>query len=464
MATSPTSSASTSTATTYFNGSSTYSAALQQVISRTVAFGQLPITLLQNQQTDLTSQQTELQAVSSQFSSLQTALDSIDSSVGSNSFAATSSAPTVATAAVSSGAESGTYTVTVASVGSQTNTVSANGLTTVTDPSSGDVSTSTAFTLTVGSNTYQISNSANTLSGLAQAINASGADVQATVVNVGGSASPDYRLSIQGTDYAATAIQLNDGSQDLLTNLSTGSPVTYQVNGQPSTPVSSTSRSLAISPGVTVNVLAVGSTSVSVAQDASAIESALSSFATAYNSTVDELAKNRGQNGGPLTGQTVISQLSNTLNSIGSYSATGSNGSINSLADLGLTFDTTGHLQFDSSTFSSATATSLSSAISFLGSEGGGGFLQTAETELLSASDPFTGTIAEENQSISDSLTTLSTKITSDQTKLSALQTTLTNQLAQADAAIAELQSQLNQVTSLFSAEQQQQANISGNG
>jgi flagellar hook-associated protein 2 len=286
--------------------------------------------------------------------------------------------------------------------------------------------------------------------------------VQATVVNVGGSASPDYRLSIQGTQYSSAAIQLNDGAQDLLTTLSTGSSVAYQINGLPATPVTSTSRSLAISPGVTVNVLAAGAANITVSQNAGALSTALSSFATSYNAVADELIKNRGQNGGALAGQSVLLQLSSVLNNLGNYSGT-SPGSVNSLSDLGLSFDLNGHLQFDSSAFDSATSGSLTAALSFLGSETGGGFLQAADSALTSVTDPVKGLITQQTQSIASSLNTITTKIGTAQANLATFQTNLTNQMAQADAAIASLQQQESEITSLFAAEQTNSNSINHN-
>jgi flagellar hook-associated protein 2 len=446
------STSSTSATSSAFTGTSSFSSSLAQVITRAVAFQQLPITQLQNQQSTLTDQQTEVQTLGSDFSSLQTALDAIASATGASSYSSVSSAATVATASLSSGVQAGTYSINVTSIGAQTNTVSSNGLSTVSDPSTADISSSAAFTLTAGG-TYQISNPAKTLNGLAAAINASGAPVQATVVNVGGSASPDYRLSIQGTQYSNAAIQLNDGAQDLLTTLTPGSSVAYQINGLPATPVTSTSRSLAISPGVTVNVLAVGSANITVSQNAGALSTALSSFATSYNAVTDELVKNRGQNGGALAGQSVLLQLSSVLSNLGNYSGT-SAGSVNSLSDLGLSFDLNGHLQFDSSAFDSATSGSLTAALSFLGSETGGGFLQAADTALTSVTDPVKGLITQQTQSIASSLNTITTKIGTAQANLATFQANLTNQMAQADAAIASLQQQESEITSLFAAEQ----------
>jgi flagellar capping protein FliD len=115
-----------------------------------------------------------------------------------------------------------------------------------------------------------------------------------------------------------------------------------------------------------------------------------------------------------------------------------------------------GHLQFDSSTFDSATAGSLTAALSFLGSESGGGFLQAADDALTAVTDPVNGLITQQTQSFAASINTLTSKISTDQANLATFQTNLTNQMAQADAVIAQLEQQVNQITSLFAAEQTQ--------
>jgi len=66
MATSA-SSASSSSAGTYFTGNSTFSADLNNQISHAVAVATLPITQLQNEQTTLTGQQSELQTMAAIF-------------------------------------------------------------------------------------------------------------------------------------------------------------------------------------------------------------------------------------------------------------------------------------------------------------------------------------------------------------------------------------------------------------
>src|SRR5262249_29552693 len=153
----------------------------------------------------------------------------------------------------------------------------------------------------------------NSLLSLAQAINAAGAGVNATIFNVGSSNAPDYRLALESTALGDIPLQLNDGSQDLLSTVATGSPVKYQIDGQPSTPISSSTRTINVAPGLTANLLQAGDTTITLGQSASAVTSAISSFVSAYNGVVDELTLNHGANGGALSGQSLVLTLQSSL-------------------------------------------------------------------------------------------------------------------------------------------------------
>ena len=441
-----------STSAGTFTGSSSFSSSLAQVISRAVSIASLPMQMLQNQQSTLQSRQSELQTLSNNFSSLGTALSSLDSATGAGSYSASLSDTNVASASVSSGVMAGTYSITVSNTGANTNAMSNDsGLTRVTDPAQGNISTSTDFTLWVNSTPHTISDSAGTLSGLASAINASGANVQATVVNVGSSSSPDYRLSVQSLDFAPDTIQLNDngnGDAPLLTQLSGGAYVQYQVNGEPSN--NSGSRSLALSPGLTVSVLGTGTTTVTVSQNGNAIANVLSSFAYAYNAAVDELNKSRGQNGGALSGDSIVYSLTQSLHELTSYSA--GSGNVASIADLGLTFDQSGHLNFDVTAFSHAS--NMTDLLSFLGSAADGtGFLGAATSTLNGINDATSGILTQATQNMSSEITSLGNQITADQTKINLLQQNLMAQMAAADAAIATLEQQASYFQMMFQTE-----------
>ena len=74
--------------------------------------------------------------------------------------------------------------------------------------------------MTVNGVNHTITPAQNTLQGLVNAINAdSSTGVSASIVNVGGSGSPDYRLSVQSNALDAVTVQLNDGTNDLLNTI-----------------------------------------------------------------------------------------------------------------------------------------------------------------------------------------------------------------------------------------------------
>src|ERR1700683_2740921 len=67
-----------------FNGSSTYSSAFQQVITRAVNIASLPVESLQNSVSNLTSQQSELSTIGVDFTALQNAVQALGSAAGGN--------------------------------------------------------------------------------------------------------------------------------------------------------------------------------------------------------------------------------------------------------------------------------------------------------------------------------------------------------------------------------------------
>jgi flagellar hook-associated protein 2 len=446
-----------STSVTPFTGSSPFAAQLQQVIATAVARASAPLTQLQSEQTTLQGEQTELNTLSSDFSSLQTALTSVGTAAQSNGLSAQVTNSSVASATVASGALPGTYSVNVTNLGTQENTVSSDSLTKVTEPSTQSIDSSLSYTLTVEGKTYTITPNGGSLDALVQAIDQSGANAQATVVNVGTSNSPDYRLSIQGTDFAPAGIQLSDGSKQLLTTVTPGAYVQYQVNGEPSSPVNATSRQAVISPGLTLSFLASGTTDVTVSRSTTAVSNALGNFVSAYNDAVNELAKNRGKNGGALSGQSVVYDLQNQLQQLTNYS--GGTGSVRSLSDLGLSFDENGNLQLDSSALAAANPQDV---LNFLGGMSTGGFLQSANSLLTGVTDPTTGSLTAASQTITNELSQLATQISDQQSSLTHLQQTLSTQMASADAAISSLEQQVTEMNDLFLSMQQDNKDVTG--
>ena len=431
-----------------FNGQSSYASDLQTQLNREVEIASLPIQQMQSEVSTLQSQQQALSGLQSAFGSLQSLLTSIGAD-STGALSATSSDSSVATATAGSGATAGTYTIQVDQVGTYSASLSDAGLTTVTDPTTGNISSSSAFTLTVNGTAYAISPSGSSLDDLVSAINNAGAGVQATAVNIGSDTSPDYRLSLTATNVGATTIQLNDGTNDLMDTLSTGADAEYSVDGSGSE-VDSTSNQVTLAPGLTVNLVQAGSSPVTITVGANynALSNDLSNFANAYNTAVSTLGEQIGQNAGALAGQSIVYSLEDALNGLVNY--TSGTGAANSLASLGLTLDENGQMSFDSSTFSSL---SIADVQQFLGSATSGGFLQSATNSLSSVADPSTGAIQSEFNSLDSEVTNEDTLITNEETRVTDLSNNLTQQLSQADAIIANLEEQKTYYTELFQAE-----------
>ena len=440
-----------------FNGSSSYSSDFQTVLNRAVQLASLPEQQMQNNVNDLTTQEQAIAGLEANFASLQGAMQSIQSSAqGSPSASANSSAVSVSAAGT---ALVGAYSIQIDSVGASTSTLSNAGSTAVTDPTTANISSATSFTLTVNGKTTTISPTGTSLESLATAINTAGAGVQATIVNVGGSSSADYRLAVTSTELGPDTIQLNDGTNDLLSTLSTGAMAKYKLNGG-TTDVQSNSSQVTIAPGLTAKLVQTTSAPVSIAvnNDFTGLENALSTFASTYNSTVDALAQQRGQSGGALAGQSIIYSLNDILTNMTGY--TSSSGAVASLSDLGLSLDSTGHLSFSQTTFSGANTSAVQQ---FLGSATSG-FVQAANAALSSVTDSTNGIITGESNALQTQITNENTQISQEQSRITDLQNNLQQQLSAADATIANLQAQKTYYTNLFAAEYLQNSVTSSGG
>ena len=87
------------------------------------------------------------------------------------SYSADVSNPAIVKVTTGDGATEGIFTVEVVKLGSYTTTMSKSGLTTVSNPSTQNISSSSSFTLSVNGTPFTMTPSAGTLSALVKAIN-----------------------------------------------------------------------------------------------------------------------------------------------------------------------------------------------------------------------------------------------------------------------------------------------------
>lgn len=432
-------------------GSSTFSNDLESAVTRALEIAALPSQLVQADLNTVSGESQELTQLGGLFGNLQTSLQSLSSATASGTQTASVSDPSIVQSNLTGTALPGTYSMDVLDPGSESSAMSVPLQPPVTDPSGQNISQSSSFTLTVNGTTYAIQPEAQNLNSLAQAVNDSGAPVQAVIVNLGSPSAPDYRLVLQATTLGDIGIQLTDsGNNDLLSALNSGSDASYQVNGQPPGGISSDTSIVTIAPGLNVNLEAAGTATVTVAASLNSVSNALSSFVNAYNSVVGEVQKNQGQNGGALTGNGIILTMQQVLQQIGAYS--GSSGSITNLTELGVTFTQQGTLAFDPTVLSGLSQTQTQDAISFLGDPTSGGFLQFATNSLDSLTDPTSGAITLQTQAYQTQTQNDQNKLNTDQQQLTDLQNNLNAQMAQANALIATLQQENTFLQGLFQA------------
>jgi flagellar hook-associated protein 2 len=348
----------------------------------------LPITLLTNQQTTLTNQSTALTSIDTDFTALQTAVQGIQTALDGSSFQATISDPTIVSATVADGAQEGNYSISVTTPGAY-----ATSLTTSTWASSGGAAT---YTLVVNGADYNVSATDDSAATVAAAINSQyGNLVDATVVNVGSSATPDDRISLQSVALGPTApdIQLTPGVS-LQTQQTLGVVASYEVDGSGET-VSSDSDTVSIATGLTLSLLATGSTNITVTRSTSTLSDALSAFADAYNTAATDIAAQRGTSAttgaaGALQGQSIIFDLADALSSIGIYNS--SSGQVTNLEQLGLDLGVNGQFTYNPLTMAGTDLTNSSDVNSFLGSSSASASSLTTNT-WVSTGNPATYTL-----------------------------------------------------------------------
>jgi len=340
--------------------------------------------------------------------------------------------------------------------GLQTQQTAATSRTTAAWSATPDVAGSrSTYALVAGTNKFSFTPADNSAASVAAAINSLyGAQVTASVVDLETGGNPDYRISLQSKTGSSTIFDIQKTTGSNYQNEQTpGALASYEINSSGVINASAT-RNITISDGVTATLRGASGGSpvdITVTRSTSALNTAVSSFADAYNAAVDELITQRGLSTGALGGQPIVGQLSSLLSSISTYS---SSGQISGLAGLGLDLGTDGHFTYNAFTLMAADLTSSTSVTSFLGSVTGGGFLKNATDILNSAEAPVTGLLKTSETDMKAQIARLAATITAKQAAVDALQITLQNRMAAADALIASMQQQYSYLSGLFSAQQ----------
>lgn len=426
MATAPTSSTTSST-----------NLDINSIVSQLMKVERQPIDKLQAKEAGYQAKLTSYGVVKGAVSTFETAVSGLNSSTKFQSLKATPSDDTVFSASATSIATAGSYSLEVTNLAQAQNLI-ADGQSSITDAIGGGTDTTLTFDFgtvsggvftdynptTETGGTYAgatftgngeaahsivINSSNNTLSGIRDAINEANMGITATIVNDGDATVP-YRLVLTSDSLGAShSMQVTvsgdatigsllahdpEGTQNLAETV-TATNANLKVNG---VAVSKDSNSISdVIHGVTLNLLTETTAPVklTVARDTSTISTSVADFVKAYNelaavikteTSYDAAAKK----GAVLMGDSTIRSLQSQLRSILSSAIPGTSGVLNTLSDVGVSFEKDGTLKLDQTRLDEAMADNFADiAILFSSDDGYLTTLKTYTTSILSSSGTF---------------------------------------------------------------------------
>ncbi len=430
-----------------FTGVSNYASDFQSVINRAVSIAQLPITALENQQSDISTREQLGTAIQSAVASLAATVTNLGTLATTGGLSGSSSDTSVAEVDSTTATTPGSYAITeVTSLAATASASTTNGYA---DATTAPVSTTGTMQLVINGtavspNIDLTGTGDNNLNGLVNAINALDAGFTASVINTGTGATP-YYLSISANSTGRNTIQLVDDPAGAATqvtlNSNAGANASFEVQGQLVT--SATNTISTVIPGMTFTLNGVTGANETVtlatAVDTSQISNQVQNFVSQYNALQSLLNAQIGPSAGLLLGNSMIYGVQSALHGLLNFRT--STGSIQSITDLGVEMqDNTGVLSFDPTAFSALSSSQIAAAFAFFGSANAG--FSALASSLTGYSDPVAGSIAGQESEWQTASTNLTTQIDNLTAQANQMQTTLQTELQAADSQIAQLQTQ----------------------
>lgn len=359
---------------------------LNGLVAKLIEAESAPLTALAKKEADFQAKLTAYGTLKGAFASFQTAARGLSSTTTFNTAKATAADATVLSATASSIAKTGSYSVEVSKL-AQSHKVASGAFD---DPAS-SIGTGT---LTIDFGTYDsdansfavnadktsksitIDSTNNSLAGIRDAINEAGAGVTASIINDG----DGYRLVLSSSESGANnslrvlvsgdadADNTDDAglsqlAYDPTAAAGTGKNLEQKLAAQNA---ELTIDGIAISKssnligdavtGVTLNLLKTNigeATTLTIERDPSGVKTAVEGFVTAYNelaATMKELGGYdfKTQEGGLLLGDTTLRSMQNQARNILTQRLEYADGGVQSLSDIGVSFQRDGTLSLDS--------------------------------------------------------------------------------------------------------------------
>ncbi|ANE74075.1 flagellar filament capping protein FliD [Dickeya solani] len=450
---------------------------LSSLISKLQTVEEQRLTPYNNKQTSLSKQATAYTTVESAMKNLQSATTTLQNMKTITSTGVTST-NTAFSATTDSTAVAGSYSVFVNNIAQAQSQISGNFSSASTAlVSGGTSSTSSTITITQSSQstplTITLTDDKTSLNDIRDAINNAGGSVSATILNDGTNNKLILTAKDTGTK-SAMSISVGGSLSSSLSSSSFSEQVaakdaSFTINGVSVTSQSNTVTT-AIS-GVTLNLKAASTTgsnaeSLTIASDITNTEKAVQNWVTAYNNVLDVIKTQTNYTAPTSTEQSSGSQSSSngalvsdsTIRAVkrqlqGLMSNFQSNGSLNTMADLGITQDPTndGKLAVDNTKLESTLKSSASSVTQFfVGNGTTTGFATQAGNYLTRTVDSTDGLIKSAQANIKTSQASVTKQLASIQDSIDSTMARYKTQFTNLNTLLSKLSSTSSYLTQQF--------------
>jgi flagellar hook-associated protein 2 len=405
-----------------------------------------PERLLQNQQSQITSESSALNRLSMNLSSLKDKINSLkDISGGLSGMLATSSQENIFTATAQSSAAAGSHVIVVAQLATTSSAYSDALATSSTSFGTGNLS------LQVGSMPVNITvdSQINTIAGLANYINAQSLALTASVIQD----ANGFRLGLVSKSgglpgditIAANTTGLN------LTRIA-GQNAAFTVDGVPIS--SATNTVTGVLAGVTLNLTSAAPGTqlrLDIAPDTGTAKQAIADFVAAYNTLTSainaQFAVNTSTNtSGPLASNSSLRALQSSLLGDVTYSITGNNGLI-SLASIGVDMNNDGTLTINNAELDAVLSGQFTGVQNFFQSISADGFARHFSADVANLSDSTRGVLALNLTQNASTLSMLSKQIAAFEDRMTLRQQQLINEYSRIDVMLRQYPLLLAQIT-----------------
>ncbi|QDT25011.1 Flagellar hook-associated protein 2 [Gimesia panareensis] len=299
----------------------------------------------------------------------------------------------------------------------------------------------------------------DTLSDIAEKFNASGV-ASATIID-DGTAFNSSRLSITSSRSGAGGELILESDYDFGFSTSVDAKdALIRIGSNPQTSFLLTSSTNSFNDAITgleIDLHSVSDTpsTINVARDTSGIKSVIKNFVSAYNNFVDATDTLTSfdpdtNKRGVLNGNSLVFTTTSRLEGLLTKKLSISNNSIKSLSELGIQFNSDGKLQLKESTLDQKLADDPTAITEFFQQEDHG-FAVVMDDVITKMTDPFTGTLKAQTDSLQASALSLNTRVAELNTILEDRRQRLIAQFTQQETIVNQLNSQQTALSKLNS-------------